>query len=186
MVNGCSPLSVKNCKDREKSGALRGGFNALASDVEDHGASDRDSRSRVNRQDGDPSTGFHRDRGHEERHDHVARATGAAAGPLHEPSQGAELLQRRRRSTRGAGRWYASLFRPAGDGGPARRVEHALHQAADLSPDGRSDGAGPAAAQADLRDAASDRSADVAVRPRGDDRPDRGGPARGASSVIRS
>ena len=27
--------------------------------------------------------------------------------------------------------WYSSLFRPAADGRPARRVEHALHQAAD-------------------------------------------------------
>ena len=70
----------------------------------------------MNRQDDDPSTGFHRDRGHEERHDHVARATGAAAGPLHVPSQGAELLQRRRELRAGLG-----LVRARCSGRPAWR-----------------------------------------------------------------
>ena len=60
--------------------------------------------------------------------------------------------------------WYSSLFRPPA-GRPSRRIEHALHQASRLSADGRADGARPAAAQADLRDAASDRPADVAVCP---------------------
>ena len=64
----------------------------------------------MNHQDGDPSTRFCRDRRHEERHDHVARATGAAAGRLHEPPQGAELFQRRP-DLRPGWDWYSSLFR---------------------------------------------------------------------------
>ena len=69
--------------------------------------------------------------------------------------------------------WYCSLFRPAGVAD--LRGESSTHytKLPTYPADGRADGAGPAAAQADLRDAASDRPAGLAVRPRGDGRPDR-------------
>ena len=69
-------------------------------------------------------------------HEQLARQPGFAMSRLKEPN----FFSDDDMYARGWG-WYSSLFRAVPAFTPAWRVEHALHQAARLSADGRPDGA---------------------------------------------